>query len=208
MRFAYNSNGLKHHSATEAIRLLAGLGYDGIELALQREHLHPLEASAEQVGGVREALRASGLGIVGGAGVPDALGEGRFEPSLFHPDADGRAQRRRYLEASLEVAAELGAEVLVFCSGYLRPEVERAAAWGWLVEGVAEICRRAAELGLSVAVEPEPEHFVETLDDFRRLRGRGCAPNFGITADVGHLYVTEAGPPQVHLERIAREERP
>jgi sugar phosphate isomerase/epimerase len=207
VRFAYNSNGLKQHSVADAVRLLADLGYDAIELALQREHLHPLEASADEVGAVREMLKAGGLGVVCGAGVPHALSDERFEPSLFHPDSGGRALRRRYLQAALEVAAELGSELLVTCTGRLQPGVASAQAWAWLVEGIGEICRRAGQLGIRMAVEPEPGHFVETLDDYRRLRSEFGDPNLGLTVDVGHVYCTEAEPAHVEMARVLREER-
>jgi len=207
VRFAYNSNGLKQHSVGDAVRLLADRGYDAIELALQREHLHPLEASADQVRAARELLKASGLGVVCGAGVPNALGEERFEPSLFHPEPGGRALRRRYLWACMDVAAELRSEVLVTCSGRLQPGVDPAEAWAWLVEGIGEICRRAGELGLGLAVEPEPGHFVETLDDYRRLRADVDEHSLGLTVDVGHVYCTEAEPAYVEIARVLREER-
>jgi L-ribulose-5-phosphate 3-epimerase len=207
LRYAYNSNGLKLHSAAEAVQLLADLGYDGIELALQHQHLHPLYASAHQVRELRNLLRERGLGIVCGAGVPDALGAERFEPSLFHPDPAGRAMRLRYLEASLQIAAELGSECLVLCTGTLHPQVASEWAWEWLVEGIAAACRRAGELGLRVALEPEPGHFVETLADYRRLRAEVDSEHFGITADIGHLYCTEEGAPQELLGQLLREER-
>jgi L-ribulose-5-phosphate 3-epimerase len=207
VRFAYNSNGLKQHSMADAIVLLADLGYDAIELALQREHLHPLEASVAELRAVRDMLEAAGLGIVCGAGVPNALGEERFEPSLFHPDPAGRALRRRYLRACLEAAGALGSEILVTCSGSLQPGVDPAEAWDWLVEGLGETCGRAGELGLRLAVEPEPGHFVETLDDYRRLRSDLGDLNLGLTLDVGHVYCTEAEPVHLEIARVLREER-
>jgi sugar phosphate isomerase/epimerase len=208
VRFAYNSNGLKRQSAPEAVELLAHLGYDGIELAFQREHLDPLQASQEQVHGLRDVLRANGLDVVCGAGVPHALGQERFEPSLFHPDAAGRGLRRRFLQASLAVAAELGSPLLVFCTGTLRPNVDRATAWEWLTDGIAETCAHAGELGLSVALEPEPGHLVETIDDYRRLRDQIGLPekdHLGITLDVGHLHCTENRSPQTHLKSLLQE---
>jgi sugar phosphate isomerase/epimerase len=207
MRFGYNSNGLKRHSAVEAMTLVADRGYDAIELAFQREHLDPLEASPADVARLRSALRERELGIVCGAGVPNALGDERFEPSLFHPDADGRAARRRFLRASLETAAELGARLLVFCTGALRQDLKPETAWPWLVEGMAAVCQRASELGMTVALEPEPGHFIATLDDYRRLRAELGRMSFGLTADVGHVYCTEDGPPQEHFARLVREGR-
>lgn len=207
MRFAYNSNGLKHHTALQAVQLLADLGYDALELALQPEHLDPLRATPAELRTLRAALQTRGLGLVCGAGVPHALGPERFEPSLFHPDPEGRALRLRYLHASLEVTAALGARVLVFCSGPRRPGVDPAAAWGWLLDGLATVCRRADELGVQVALEPEPGHFVATLADYRRLRAALEAPALGLTVDVGHVYVTEGGDPAAPIARALREER-
>ncbi|MCC7104502.1 MAG: sugar phosphate isomerase/epimerase [Chloroflexi bacterium] len=207
MRFGYNSNGLKCHSAVKAVQLVADRGYDAIELAFQREHLDPLRASPADVARLRSALRERDLGVVCGAGVPNALSDERFEPSLFHPDGGGRAARRRFLRASLEIAAELGARLLVFCTGTPRENVNPESAWQWLVEGLAAVCQRAEELGMAVALEPEPGHFIATLDDYRRLRTELGQTSFGLTADVGHVYCTEEGRPEQHFARLAREER-
>jgi sugar phosphate isomerase/epimerase len=139
--------------------------------------------------------------------VPDALGPERFEPSLFHPDSSGRAVRLEYLRRSLEVAGELGSEVLVFCTGTLRPGRNATEAWAWLVEGARLVCEHAATLGVAVAVEPEPGHFVESLADYRRLRDAVAHPALGLTIDVGHLHCTEHGRPEVHLAQALRQER-
>ena len=56
------------------------------------------------VGALGEAVLALGLAAVVGAGVPFGLSEDPFEPSLFHPDPDGRALRRRFLSAAIGVA--------------------------------------------------------------------------------------------------------
>jgi L-ribulose-5-phosphate 3-epimerase len=207
LRYAYNSNGLKEHSAHQAAALLASLGYDALELAFQREHLHPLQARPSDVVSLGRQLSAGGLAVVCGAGVPDALGDERFEPSLFHPDPAGRALRQRYLNACLQVAAELGARTLVFCSGVRRPDVAREAAFRWLVDGIGTTCRRAAELGLQVALEPEPGHFVESLNDFAGLRQAVSSDSFGMCLDLGHAHVTEDQGPLASLQRVLREER-
>jgi sugar phosphate isomerase/epimerase len=207
LRVAYNSNGLKRHTIDEAISLLAELGYDGIELALQTEHLHPFRATAAEIVRVRSQLATAGLGIVCGAGVPNALGNERFEPSLFSNDPAGRALRLKYLQRSLEVASELGAEVLVFCTGGLAPAQDREHAWDWLVNGVRKLSEHGARLGLAVAVEPEPGHFVETLDDYRRLRVEVDHRGQGLAIDVGHLHCTESGRPEEHLARVLDDER-
>src|SRR5688500_15393727 len=106
LRLAYNTNGLREHDGPGAIRLLHGLGYDAVELSLLAQHYDPLRGTPEQLAGIKAALRETGLGAIVGAGVPLALSDERFEPSLFHPDAEGRALRLRFLQAAADVAAE------------------------------------------------------------------------------------------------------
>src|SRR5215210_4089357 len=153
LRFAYNTNGLREHDGPSAIRLLGKLDYDAVELSLLEQHYDPLGGSRDQLGAIHAALRETGLGVIVGAGVPLALSAERFEPSLFHPDPGGRALRRRFLEASIDVAAELGSDCLVFCTGPRRPEVEPAQALTWLQEGLEAVCAYGEAHGVRVALE-------------------------------------------------------
>jgi hypothetical protein len=42
LRLAFNTNGLAHHRLDDAIDLLADLGYDGVALTPDVQHLDPL----------------------------------------------------------------------------------------------------------------------------------------------------------------------
>lgn len=191
LRYAYNTNGLREHDGPAAVRLLAALGYDAIELSLLAQHYDPLRGTPEQLAAIERALAEAGLGVVVGAGVPLALSAERFEPTLFHPDPDGRALRLRFLEAAADVAARLGSACLVFCTGALRPDVERERALAWLDVGLRALCRDAGERGVRIALEPEPGHLIETMADYWALAER-VGPALGLTLDVGHVVCTEA----------------
>ncbi|MCC6176887.1 MAG: sugar phosphate isomerase/epimerase [Chloroflexi bacterium] len=195
LRYAYNTNGLREHDGPSAVRLLASLGYDAIELSLLAQHYDPLRGASEQLAGIEDALRETGLGVVVGAGVPLALSDERFEPSLFHPDPDGRALRLRFLRASVQTAARLGSTCLVFCTGALRPDVERGQAVAWLDEGLRALCQEGTEWGVRIALEPEPGHLIETMADYWALAER-VGPELGLTLDVGHIVCTEAESPE------------
>jgi sugar phosphate isomerase/epimerase len=207
LRFAYNTNGLRQHDGPSAIRLLARLGYDAVELSLLAQHHDPPRGSRAALSAIRAALEETGLGVVVGAGVPLALSAERFEPSLFHPDPAGRALRRRFLEAATDVAAELGSSCLVFCTGPRRPEVQPTTALAWLDEGLDALCRHAHARGVRIAVEPEPGHLIESLGDYRALKAR-VGPLLGLTLDVGHVVCTEAGPPADEIAAVLADEHP
>ena len=207
MRLAYNTNGLREHDGPGAIHLLAELGYDAIELSLLEQHYDPLRGTPDQLESIQSALRETGLVVVVGAGVPLALSTERFEPTLFHPDPEGRALRARFLDAALGVAAELGSRCLVFCTGSLRPKVDRATALGWLTDGLITLWRRADERGVRIALEPEPGHLIESLDDFRALRQQ-VGPALGMTLDVGHVVCTEPEPVVEAIQAVLVDEHP
>ena len=48
-RLAYNTNGLAHHRLLDAMRLLAGLGYEGIAIAPDVGLLDPFESTHELI---------------------------------------------------------------------------------------------------------------------------------------------------------------
>jgi L-ribulose-5-phosphate 3-epimerase len=207
LRFAYNTNGLRQHDGPSAIRLLARLGYDAVELSLLEQHHDPLRGSRRGLDAIRAALEETGLDVVVGAGVPLALSAERFEPTLFHPDPKGRALRRRFLEAATDVAAALGSRCLVVCTGSRHPEVEPATAQARLDEGLDSLCRYAHARGVRIAVEPEPGHLIESLGDYRALKAR-VGPLLGLTLDVGHVVCTEGGSPADEIAAVLADEHP
>jgi L-ribulose-5-phosphate 3-epimerase len=207
LRFAYNTNSLREHDGPGAIRLLANLGYDAIELSLLEQHYDPLRGTPEQLDAIKAAVRQTGLGVIVGAGVPLALSDERFEPSLFHPDAEGRALRLRFLQASADVAAELDSACLVFCTGTLQLGLDRQRALDWLERGLGDLCHYATERGVRVALEPEPDHLIESLGDFRELQRR-VGPALGMTLDVGHVACTEDGELAEVIAALLADEHP
>ena len=74
-----------------------------------------------------------------------------------------------------------------FWAGVPKPGVTADQAHGWLLEGVETVVRLAEEMGVTVALEPEPGMAVETVDDWRALdipglrlaAGHGALPGDG-----------------------------
>src|SRR5882672_4339625 len=100
LRLAYNTNGLAHHRLADAIDLLADLGYDGIALTPDVNHLDPSTVTPRQIRDVAAQLRRR-----------------KHQPTLLDPDAAARRQRLLFLIRCLDIGRDLGASVVAFWSG-------------------------------------------------------------------------------------------
>jgi sugar phosphate isomerase/epimerase len=193
IRFGYGTNGMHSHRLKDALAVLAGLGYDGVALTLDHLHLDPFARDLpRRVETVRRRLDQLGLAVVVETGARYLLDPIRkHHPTLLdtRPDA---ARRVDYLHRAVEVAADLGAEAVSFWSGSPPPGLHPGTAWDRLGDGVARVLELAEMRGVVCAVEPEPGHFVDTLDGVLELRHRlGDPDRLRVTLDLGHVVCNE-----------------
>jgi len=171
--------------------ILAGIGYAGMELSLDRRHYHPLHTDIGTGKRLGEHLRSLDLDIVVGTGARYVLSGTRHEPSLVSDTAAGRALYLDFLRRSIRSAPTLGARVVMLHSGYLPRGSEPAHAWEVLVDGCAALVEEAADAGVVLGFEFHPDMFVRTLDDYRRLARDVGSDLLGLTLDAGHVRCTE-----------------
>jgi len=205
MILGYNSNGLAHHRLDEAIELLAERGYGALALTLDTCHLDPEQASAEDIRSIADQLRRHGMRCVIETGARYVLDPGRkHRPNLLESEPADRRRRLDWLERCMEIGVALGAEALSLWSGALPENVEPKAARARLLEGLDALCETSRKLALPLAFEPEPGMLIETVDQFLELFSElGSPDEFGLTVDIGHLYVTGEGLPSDILPGVA-----
>ncbi|HET8734062.1 MAG TPA: sugar phosphate isomerase/epimerase family protein [Anaeromyxobacteraceae bacterium] len=179
--------------------VLRECGADAVELAPTAYWPDPLIANAGERAVLRRAWEGRGLPVV----ALQSLLFGYPQLNLFDP-APRDATRER-LAGMLEVAADLGAGVLVFGSprnrarGALGDEEALAVA----VPFFRALGDRAAALGVCLCIEPNPPaygcDFVTTPAQGRELVARVGSPGFGLHLDAagtllaGEDPVAEAG---------------
>ena len=192
-RLGYNTNGFAHHRLDDALRVMAELGYDAVALTPDANHLPPDRTSAADLRAIRSRLERLDLAVVVETGARYVLDPRRkHRPTLLERDPADRARRLDFLVRCAEIASELGGDCVSFWSGVPAPGVSRDEAWGWLVDGVAEVCRRVEPLGVRPAFEPEPGMLCESLADWAALRDAVSSPALGLVLDVGHVPCTES----------------
>ncbi|MBU2666098.1 sugar phosphate isomerase/epimerase [Actinoplanes bogorensis] len=187
MRFGYGTNGFGNHRLPEALRVIADLGYDGVALTLDTNHLDPFDADlAQRTAAVGAELQRLGLAVVIETGARYLLDPWRkHSPTLMDDDP---AKRLDYLRKAVRVGADLGAEAVSFWAGI-------GTRWDRLVDGTGQIVDEAGKHNVTLGFEPEPGMLVNDIADWRRLyKDLGRPANFGITLDIGHCRCLEPLP--------------
>ena len=167
-----------------AVSHLAGLGYDGVELAIR----DPAEVD---VGRVEAVVGEAGL-------VVPALGTGqaylRDGLSLSSPDPDTRRLTGERIIAHVRAAQRLGSLVIV---GLVRGRTDggREATARRFLEGLGPVLDAAASAGVRLVIEPINRYetdFLVTVGDVLTLIEASGAPHLGVLADTFHMNIEEA----------------
>jgi sugar phosphate isomerase/epimerase len=218
-RLAYNTNGLAHHRAVDALELLADLGYEGVSITPDVGELDLYRLDRALVAEVRACAEERGLALSLETGARFLLDPRRkHQPTLLDADPSKRARRIDMLRRTVDLARDLGAGLVSLWSGSVRDargdelcaDARTACdasmvepVWTRLCEGLSIVLDHAHASAIAIAFEPEPGMFIERpagyVELVRRLGARG--DRLGLCLDVGHLLVTRDLP----LDAILRE---
>lgn len=218
LRLGYNTNGFEYHALDDAIEIIAEIGYRTIGITLDADKLNPYgEDIKEETRHIRGRLEHWGLSCVVETGARYLLDpQKKHEPTLLSVDEEGRALRLDFLIRAVDVAADLGSNVVSFWSGRKPPEMPEDIANGYLLEGCRTLSDHALTRGVNLGFEPEPGMFIETMAQFDRLWKELDSPVFFLTLDVGHVHCLSDGDPgtwihhyrdmllNVHIEDMRR----
>ncbi|UWE12180.1 sugar phosphate isomerase/epimerase family protein [Actinacidiphila bryophytorum] len=194
VRFGYGTNGFANHRLEDALTVIADLGYEGVALTLDHQHLDPYGPDLpRRIDALAARLDRLGLAVVVETGARYLLDPWhKHAPTLLD---DEPALRLDFLRRAVRIGADLGAEAVSFWAGIRPADVPEAAAWDRLVRGCAEVSAAADAAGVLLGFEPEPGMLVQTIDDWFTLQGRLGAPDcFGLTLDIGHCRCIEPWP--------------
>ncbi len=201
MRLGYVTNGFAGHRLDDALVILAETGYRAVSITLDVHHLDPTRTSPRELGALRRRLTSLDLAATIETGARFLLDpRRRHHPGMLGEECERRV---RFIERAMEVASEIGASVVTFASGSAPAGESEEDSFRHLAERCRGLSERARSLGCYASFEPEPGFFVETLDQFDRLRAEVDHPSFGLTLDVGHAHLLESRSPGECVEAFA-----
>lgn len=121
--------------------------------------------------------------------------------SFTNPDADVRARAVSDLQRSMDLAAELGANLVTVCpliDGWdynFQADYERQ--WEWMITGIREAAAHRSDVRVSIeykAFEARQSIIVPNMATTLHLCERVGLPNVGVTMDVGHALIAGETP--------------
>ncbi len=194
LRFGYGTNGFANHRLSDALTVLADLGYVGVALTLDHQHLDPYgHGVAKRVAATAARLDRLGLSVVIETGARYLLDPWQKHAPTLVSDEPG--PRLDFLYRALAIGADLGAEAVSFWAGIPPSRLDSRVAWDRLAAGCARVLDVAERHGVSLGFEPEPGMLVQTIADWTRLHAElGAPPRFGLTLDIGHCRCLEPAP--------------
>ncbi len=210
MIVSYNTNGLSSHNAVQAIELLAAIGYRGIALTLDSPLLNPygkrLDEELAQTAAALEQHRFRSVIETGARFLLDT--KVKHEPTLVTADPEGRAGRVDFLRRAIGIAAALRSDCVSLWSGTVRDGAGDREAMDRLAAGLVEVLDHAERRGVTLAFEPEPGMFIDTMTRYADLveelaTRRANLDRFRLTIDVGHLHCQGELPIARQLRRWA-----
>jgi sugar phosphate isomerase/epimerase len=164
---------------------IAGLGYDGVELAIRDPKLVDY-AELDRL------TRAHHLSVPA-IGTGQAWGEEGL--SFTDPDESVRKAAIQRIKSHYPGAARFGALVILgLIRGQVKPGVDPAEAMDWLVAAIRECAKIAAPLGMRLALEPINRYETTLINSAAQgleLIERVGADNFGLLLDTFHMNIEE-----------------
>jgi L-ribulose-5-phosphate 3-epimerase len=202
MFLGYNTNGFAHHTLEDTIDILAELGYGGIGLTVDYQHLNVLEpgweARAEAIRGRLERHRLKCVVETGARFLLDP--RRKHQPTLLSPRPEDRQTRIGFYRKCQQLAQILGSDIVSLWSG--SPETgDDGHLTKRLSDGLRELCDSSS---VKIAFEPEPGMLIDTMTRFAGLPELRTHDNFGLTLDVGHLICQREVPIRQHIEHWGR----
>jgi protein FrlC len=174
----------------EAIRRLARIGYDGVEIGCAAPHAWPAYLSAERRRELRRLLASSGLQAVSLLATPGG-GPG-FNPAS--PCTEERNATVRYYQEVTDLAFDLGARKVIYIAGWQIFGTTRQEAWSRSRDCLDRIAAYAGQKDITIVVEPTAAatNLIESADDAIELMRSVEHSNVKLMFDTLHaLYRDE-----------------
>ena len=190
MKFCFNSTTLRNIEFSKALSLIREAGYDGVEIALNDTHIHPLTSSDTELSEVKKICSDLGLEIACiAAGGPTLLGDTPYEPSLITAEAAGRQSRIDVVRRSIELTQRLCCPVLNINSGLPTDAVSPELAQEYFLSAVNSFIPELG--GITLVIEPEPNFFVGTTTKAIDMINEINSPAVMLNLDIGHVFCCE-----------------
>ena len=163
MKIGIHSGVLSDYPLSEIIPCLVDLGYQGIELNAETgpwgtPHVTP-ELGLQERAAIRRLVQAHSFEI---SSISAHI-------SLIDVDDAVRQQHVDFVKGCIDLATDVGTDIVHVISGLLPTGVARERAWTWLVESISVCIDHAVERDVVFGIEADEIMLLASMADLRML---------------------------------------
>lgn len=201
LRLACSTNTFRRQTLEEAITILNGIGYRGVQLMADVPHTYlPGMTKANRRGAIQR-LRELGTVVSNvNASALFACGD-TYHPTWIEDDKEQRKLRVEHTLDAIAVAAEFGAGTVGIQPGgpMIGAALSRTRAGDRFAEGIVEVLPAIKERGLTLCIDPEPGLFIQSAAEYVEFKQRYFKNDDAVrmSCGVGHLFCVGEDPADV-----------
>jgi sugar phosphate isomerase/epimerase len=177
-------------SVDEFLSKAGQLGFDGVMLMAKRPHVCPLDYDAAARKALRNRIESLGLELACLAGYTD------FTAGVDKAGIPNVEIQACYVGELAGLALDLGTDMVRVFTGYERPDVPFDKQYAIVVEGLRLAGRKAAEYGVTLAVQNHHD-IASHHDTLHWLLSEVNLPNVKAAFDAWSPTLQGAGPEQI-----------
>jgi protein FrlC len=173
---------------TEAIRRIAGFGYDAVEIWGGRPHAFADDMDKTYIDEINNVVNGTGLKV--SCFTPAQF---RYPANLAAADKNMRLKSVDYLKRSIEIAAELNTPFVCISPGFSIYGQSLEDAWEAMIDSMNTLLVFAEDSHLTLLLEPGNRYetdLVVTIDDGLRAI-KEVDGKLGIIPNTGHLFINK-----------------
>jgi len=180
-------NYLNRFSFEETLDHLSGQGFRCLEITSSPPHMFPRDLDKARRKAMRNEMEKRGFRVA-------SLQPTYLDLNIISLNPAIREESLRQVKENIELAADLGAEMLVLVTGRRHPllPLPMEKAWNLCIEGIRECNEVARKHGVLIGVENVRNQFVDKGEDVRRILEDLGDENTKAVIDVANANILES----------------
>jgi sugar phosphate isomerase/epimerase len=194
MILGYSTNAFVKYTLADSFRLIADLGFKGVEIMCDRPHLYPPDYQDTDLSDIKKTIDRLGLKITNlNSFTLFAVGD-TYLPSWIESDPNQRRIRIRHTTDCLRIAEELGCSNISIPPGGPLNGMSQVEAIRLFHQGLDEVIPTAELLNVKLLIEPEPDLLMENSAQFKSFIRDIRSAIVGLNFDIGHFFCAAEEP--------------
>lgn len=196
MKLAYSTNAFKRYSLNEAIRMIAEIGYEGIELLCDTPHAYPPTFQDKEIYSFKNQIAKFRLDISNLNAFTLYSISDVYHPSWIEDDKASRELRITHTINCIKLAKKIGAKNLSTEPGGPISESKTNIKYleNLFIEGLNRVVPIAEQENIIILIEPEPNLLLENSNQFLNFIENLSTDNVRLNFDIGHFYCVGEDP--------------